>query len=115
MKLRHKINHGWIPPGSPLHSDPIDDRYEGEVAASLRKAEKAWRKAQKALESAERRLAAKPDPDRLRSVEDLRAAVEARYEELRELELLMQSGPASGANRSGKGSVRNPLPKGTKL
>lgn len=115
MKMRHKINFGWAPPASPHHSDATSDRYEGEVAASVRRAEKAHRNAQKALERAERRFAAKPDPDTRRSVEDLRAEVEARFEELRELELQMQRGPATGANRSGKGSVRNPLPKGTKL
>lgn len=115
MKLRHKINHGWAPASSPLHSDAISDRYEGEVATTVRKAEKAHRKAQKALESAERRFQAKPDPDTRQTVEDLRAEVERRFLELRDLEIQMQQGPSNGANRSGKGSVRNPLPKGTKL
>ena len=115
MKLRHKINHGWVRPSSPLHSDDVSDRYEGEVAATVRRAEKAHRKARKALERAERQFQAKPHPDTRQAVEDLRAEVERRFLELRELEVEMQRGPSNGANRSGKGSVRNPLPKGTKL
>src|SRR5437899_10213718 len=113
MKIRHKVNFGWVPPSSPHSSDAISDRYEGEVSATVRRAEKAHRNAQKALERAERRFETKPDPDTRRSVEELRAAVEERFKELRELEIQMQQGPSTGANRSGKGSVRNPLPKGT--
>jgi acyl-CoA reductase-like NAD-dependent aldehyde dehydrogenase len=115
LKRQHKINHGWVRPSSPLHSDAIGDRYEGEVATAVRKADKAHRKAQKALERAERRFDAKPDPDTRTPVDDLRAEVERRFLELRELEVQMQQGPSTGTNRSGKGSVRNPLPKGTKL
>jgi acyl-CoA reductase-like NAD-dependent aldehyde dehydrogenase len=113
--MHHKVNFGWVPPSSPHSSDETSDRYEGEVAASVRRAVKAHRNAQKALERAERRFKARPEPDTRRSVEELQAAVEQRFAELRDLELQMQQGPSTGANRSGKGSVRNPLPKGTKL
>lgn len=115
MKIRHKVNFGYAPPASPHRSDATSDRYEGEVMAAVRRAETAHRKAQRALERAEHRFATKPAPETRRAVEELRAAVGARFAELRELELQMQRGPATGANRSGKGSVRNPLPKGTKL
>lgn len=115
MKIRHKVNFGWKPAASPHRSDAIGERYETEVAAAVRQAERAHRKAERALERAERRFAARPAPDGRSLVEELRAEVEARFQELRELELQMQRGPSSGANRSGKGSVRNPLPKGTKL
>jgi acyl-CoA reductase-like NAD-dependent aldehyde dehydrogenase len=115
VKLHHKINHGWVPPGSPLHSDATDDRYEGEIAAALRRAEKRHRKAVAALERSERELEANPDPKIARTVQSIREEVERRFLELRDLELQMQAGPVNGANRSGKGSVRNPVPKGTKL
>lgn len=115
MKIRHKVNFGWTPPDSPHRSDEISDRYEGEVNASVRRAERAHAKAQQALERAERRLAEKPSIDARDAVETLRAEVERRFQELRELEIQMQQAPASGANWSGKDSVRNPLPKGTKL
>lgn len=119
MKLHHKINHGWAPPSSPLNSDQTTDRYEGEVAAAVRKADKAHRRAVKALEKAEQNLLDAAGAETVREarqvVESIRAEVERRFLELRELELQMQQGPSTGANRSGRGSVRNPLPKGTKL
>lgn len=119
MKLRHKINHGWTPPSSPLASEDISERYEGEITAAVHKAEKAHRRALKALESAEQRLMAAATQDAVqearRSVERIRTEVERRFLELRDLELQMQHVPSTGANRSGRSSVRNPLPKGTKL
>lgn len=119
MRIRHKVNHGWVPPSSPLNSDETSGRYEGEVARALRKADKAHRRAQKALEKAEKNLLDAAGQEAVREarevVERLRAEVERRFLELRELEIQMQQGPSTGANRSGKGSVRNPLPKGTKL
>jgi hypothetical protein len=53
MKMRHKINHEWMPPVSPLRSDPVDNSYAAEVETALRRAEKALRRAQKQLEAAE--------------------------------------------------------------
>lgn len=119
MKIRHKINHGWVPPSSPLYVEETSDRYEREVQAAVRKADKAHRRAQKALEKAERNLLDAAGEAAVREarevVESIRAEVERRFLELRELEIEMQRGPSTGTNRSGKGSVRNPLPKGTKL
>jgi acyl-CoA reductase-like NAD-dependent aldehyde dehydrogenase len=119
VKIPHKVNHGWVPPSSPLHMDETSDRYGREIEAALRKADKAHRKALKALEKAERNLLDAAGAETVRearaTVERIRAEVERRFLELRELEIEMQRGPSTGANRSGKGSVRNPLPKGTKL
>lgn len=119
MKIRHKINHGWVPPTSPLHTDEASDRYEGQVAAAVRRADKKHRRAVKALEKAERNLleaAGEAAVHQAReTVECIRAEVERRFLELRELEIQMQKALSTGANRSGKGSVRNPLPRGTKL
>ncbi len=117
MKLQHKINHGWAPPASPLRSDPVDVRYETEVTAAVRKAAKAWRGAQKALARAQRRMQHSPSPDTRTAVDDLRAEVERRYAELRELEIQMQSAPGyDGSNRSNqRKSPRSTTPKGTQL
>lgn len=115
MKIRHNVNPNWVRPSSPIYSEETDERYETEVAASVRRAEKAWRKAQKALERAERKLSRKSSAAERSEIEELRRLVSARWQELHDLEVQMQQGPSTGFNRSGKGSVRNPLPKGSKL
>jgi acyl-CoA reductase-like NAD-dependent aldehyde dehydrogenase len=115
VKIRHNINPTWVRPSSPIYSEATDERYEAEVSASVRRAEKAWRKAQKALERAERKALRKSTPSQRQQIEELRRLVAARWQELHELEVQMQQGPSTGFNRSGKGSVRNPLPKGSKL
>lgn len=117
MKLRHKINHGWAPPASPLHPDPVSVGYEAEVQATLRRAEKAWRKAQKALATAEWRATRRPAPEDHETIRQLRAEVDRRLAELRELESLMQQRPlTTGSNRAGRRkSPRSVTPKGTQL
>jgi len=89
MKLHHKINHGWERP-----SEPISDRYQAEIDASMRKAEKAWRKAQKAAERAERIAERKPEPATITARDNARAEMVRRYDELRRIEALMQQAPA---------------------
>lgn len=110
MKLHHKINHGWVRP-----SAPPDDRYLAEIDAARRRAEKRWRRAERLAERAERRCGRSPSPENFQDRDAARMELLHRYDELRAIELLMQQGPATGANRSGKGSVRNPLPKGSQL
>ncbi len=108
MKLTHKLNFGWSPP-TP---DVVDEK---GVEKALRKAAKAWRKSQQALERAERVAVQRPSPDALAAVRSARDVVLERLAELREIEALMQQAPTSGAHWSGRGSVRNPLPRGSKL
>lgn len=116
MRIQHNVNPAYIRPTSPIYSEAdTDERYEAEIESSLRKASRAWKRAQKALERAERKLTPKSPPKVRDGVARLRVEVERRWRELRELEIQMQQGPSTGANRSGKGSVRNPLPKGSKL
>ncbi|MER7053459.1 hypothetical protein [Streptomyces sp. NPDC000351] len=100
MKLKHKINHGWQRP-----SEPVTDRYQREVDASLRKAEKAWRKAQKAAERAERTAASHPNPESIAARDEARRVVLQRLDELREIEELMHTpthAPASAVHRTGR-------------
>lgn len=116
MKITHNPNPAYIRHTSPIYSEVgTDERYEAEIESSRRKAMRAWKRAQKALERAERKLTPKSPPKMRDALEQLRAEVERRWLELHELEVQMQQGPSTGANRSGKGSVRNPLPKGSKL
>lgn len=119
MKMSHKVNHGWMPPASPLRSempDVPDERYEAEIAQALSRAEKSWQRAQQALERAESRAV---QGEQIASIAlgDLRAEVEKRFAELRELELQMQSAPGyEGSNRANRrSSPRSVTPKGTML
>lgn len=100
MKLRHKINHGWQRP-----SDPVSDRYQRQIDASLRKAEKAWRKAQKAVERAERVASQRPTPETIAARDEARRLVLQRLDELREIEELMRTpthAPATAVHRTGR-------------
>src|SRR6266704_242133 len=56
MKVAHKINHGWTPPASPLHTEPGGQRYQTEVDTSVARMERAHRKALQRLQYAERKL-----------------------------------------------------------
>lgn len=113
MKIRHKVN--YREPASYVEPK-LDERYEQEIASALRKARKEWVRAQKALERAERVVRRKLMPETVSARDEARAAVETRFKELRELELLMQQAPgATGSNRSGSDSVRFVHGKGTKL
>lgn len=93
MKIHHKINIPWdhVPPS---HVE-TDDRYLAELETARRKAEKAWRKAQQDLARAERRLAARPEPETRAAQEAALRAFEARERELREIEALMRA-PGAG-------------------
>lgn len=100
MKLKHKINHGWQRP-----SEPVTDRYQREIDASLRKAEKAWRQAQKAAERAERRAAQQPSPEAMASRDEARRLVLQRLDELRLIEELMHTpthAPTAAVHRTGR-------------
>jgi hypothetical protein len=96
VKIKHKVNIPWdyVPPS---HIE-TDDRYLAELETARRKAEKAWRKAQQDLARAERRLAAKPDPELKAAKEAALREFEARERELREIEALMR-GPEGGQAR----------------
>lgn len=102
-----------MPPSSPLRSDPVDDRYAADVAAALRRAEKSHAKARRALERAEQA----PRRSERGQLATLRAEVERRHAELRELEQQMQQVPGlDGSGRTGaRKSARSVTPKGTKL
>jgi hypothetical protein len=111
LKVRHKVNHGWVRPEAPMTAE-----YEAEVAAALRKAEKAWRKAQKALERAEKAAATRPDPTTRAALDEARWLVLARLDELRQIEALMQAAPAGRAPRfEGVLKARHVHGKGSKL
>ncbi|MER5843188.1 hypothetical protein ABT099_23410 [Streptomyces prasinus] len=100
MKLKHKINHGWQRP-----SEPVTDRYQREVDASLRKAEKAWRRAQKAVERAERQAAQHPSPEAIAARGEARRLVLQRLDELRQIEELMHTptyAPTAVLHRTGR-------------
>jgi hypothetical protein len=119
VKMSHKVNHGWTPPASPLHSDVPDvpdERYEAEIAQALSRAERSWRRAQRALEHAESR-AVQGEGIAAIVLGDLRAEVEKRFADLRELEIQMQAAPGyEGSNRANKrSSPRSVTPKGTML
>ncbi len=104
MKIIHKVNHGWVRP-SPEPSD----RYIAEVDASVRKAERAWRKASKRLARTERQIGKAPTPTLFAERDRIRREVIRRLEELHALQRQMQDAPgATGVHRSGRGSVRNP-------
>lgn len=117
MKISHKVNHGWMPPASPLRSDDTDERYEAEIAQALSRAEKAWRRAQRALEVAESHALRPEETAAAPALADLRAEVERRFAELRELEIQMQSAPGyDGSSRANeRTSPRSVTPKGTML
>lgn len=110
MKLRHKAKPTRQP--EPV----IDERYQAEIDSARRHAEKAWRRAEREAECAELRAAARPGPETFAAREVAREELLLRLDELREIEQLMQQAPGgSGSKWSGRGSVRNPLPKGSKL
>jgi hypothetical protein len=89
MKITHKINHGWIPPQSPLHPETADGRYETEVDTALRRADRAHKRAIKALERAEKKLDETANPNDAKTVQAIRIEVERRYLELLEIRKLM--------------------------
>jgi hypothetical protein len=113
-----KITHRVPPPAAG--GDPVDAAYEAEVQQTLARAEARWRRAQHAAERLERRIerleAQRGTAAITRELDNARMELLRRYDELRELEQLMQRPPGgSGENWSGRGSVRNPLPKGSQL
>lgn len=113
MKIRHKA------PACPIQSDPVTPEYQAEVDRSTNKAMAAYERAQRRLEAAQRRLekanrakarAKGKGAKRLtRSVLAASEAVEARREELRQIEATMTAAPASAEHR-GQRSYR-PVPR----
>lgn len=100
MKLKHKINHGWQRP-----PEPVSDRYQREIDASLRKAERAWRRAQKALERAERKAAQQPSPETIAARDEARRLALQRLDELRQIEEIMRTptyAPTTAVHRTGR-------------
>lgn len=104
MKVRHKVNHGW----APDHTDAgWAEQVEREAERITDATEHAWRKAQERLTRAVQRAEAeehRKTPDR-KKVRRLWAAVEARRQELLNLQRLAQASPA-GAQHRGRGSHR---------
>jgi hypothetical protein len=95
-KSRHRIPTCALEP----RSDPIDERYQAEIDASMAHLERRYRRGQKALEAAERRaqraareleaaIGAAARRARQRRYDTLLLIVEDRRRELREIELLM--------------------------
>lgn len=111
MKLTHRV------PPAPTTSAAVDEEYEAEVQKTLQRADARWRSARKAAERAERkvrRLERQVRTPQIRAKLDVaRMRLLRRYDELRTFEELMQEAP--GAEATGRGSVHNPLPKGSKL
>jgi hypothetical protein len=96
-RSRHRIPACALQP----KSDPVDERYQAEIDASITKLEARYRKAEKALAAAERRAeAARAElaaaaatasrAARQRRYDQLLLIVEARRRELHQIELLMQ-------------------------
>lgn len=102
MKITHRLNPGYFRESGPV---VLSDRYQSEVDASVRKAEKAWRAAEKALARAEVVAARRQEPHLITLRDEARVAVLQRLDELRTLQELMNA-PMGGANHSGRGSVR---------
>ena len=93
MKLQHKINHGWAPPPhrcAQTRSTSDTRRKSRPPSARPRRLGAARRRPWPARSAACRRS---PTPDARTAVDDLRAEVERRYAELRELEIQMRSAP----------------------
>lgn len=117
MKIRHNA------PPIGLRSDPITPEYQAEVDRATDKAMVAYERAQRRLQAAEQRLErARAARDRAADKRAARNAkrelavalelVELRREELRRVESLMKSAPAS-ANHRGVRSFRPvPMPGG---
>lgn len=104
MKIRHKVNHGW----APDRTDPEwRARVESEAERTSARVERLWERAQERLARAVRRAEeeqARSRPDR-KKVERLWEAVEARRQELLDLQRSAQASPAGSQNR-GKGAYR---------
>jgi hypothetical protein len=98
MRLKHNV------PARVLRSDPITPEYQAQVDRATSKAMVAYERAQRRLKSAESRLArAQSTQSKKKSAQrELAIAlelVELRREELRRIEALMTSVPASAEHR----------------
>jgi len=100
MSKNHSRSRHRIPDCAlELKPDPIDERYQAEIDASIAKLEQRYRRAQKALEAAARRAergrvavehARTSAKKRVqRDYDKLLLIVEERRAELREIEILM--------------------------
>jgi vacuolar-type H+-ATPase subunit E/Vma4 len=86
LKLNHKVNFGHGP-----NAEEITPEYQREIDATLRRAEKAWRKAQQAAERAVRLAEKRPEPETRARREEAIALVTARLAELEEIRRLMST------------------------
>lgn len=104
MKIVHKT-HGWF---SAAKNDPEwEARIEREAELHTARTETAWRKTRRRLERAIEKARAedKRPQSTMLSRAKLWAMVEARRQELKEIERLAHATPAGSQNR-GKGSYR---------
>ena len=90
MKVKHRP---FIPALDYVPSSHVetDDRYLAELETARQRAAKAWQKAQRDVQRAERRLAAKPDPNYRAARDAAIAEFEQRERELRDIEALMRA------------------------
>jgi chromosome segregation ATPase len=91
-RSRHRIPTLAVRP-----SDPVDDRYQAEIDASVGRLTRRYEAAQKRLQAAEakaERLAniVQPKPTERRHLAELMHEVQRRREELAEIERLMMPG-----------------------
>lgn len=108
MKLKHKVSSLVS-----LKSTTVSERYEAEVMASVRKAERAWRNAHRQEERLHRKQQRQPTPANTAALKRITAEAERLWLEFEELDRLMRSAPVTGLNRTGKGSVRRVGPAGS--
>lgn len=103
VKIPHKINHGF----APDRTDPAwAERVEREALHDTARAEHAYARAKRRYESALLRAQREDRPRaNKRRVRDLWARVEARRDELKQVEALLGQTPA-GSQHRGKGSYR---------
>lgn len=114
VRLRHKIPITVIEEARRnAPAEPLEERYEEELASARRRAYRAWKSAERRLRTAERKADKAPSPEVFAERDRLRLAVLSRLDELKRIEELMRA-PVRGQNWSGKGSVRH-VPKGRTL
>jgi hypothetical protein len=105
VKVKHNTNPGWARPSATLSPE-----YQAEVDATMAK---ALATAERALAYANRRLErVRRIADKVARAREMRAAVEAveaRRQELLEIQRMMSASPASMIHR-GKGRKHAPVP-----
>ena len=102
-RLPHRPPPWYIGP----RPEPISDRYQTEIDAATNKLERAYRNAGKRANRAERRVeTARASHATSKAMEQLERELEARINELRRIEALMQPGNIAQAAHRGSASYR---------